>query len=85
MPLTLIRFQLLRSRAQLLYVMTTGTYLAQRWQGTRIINLYYLPDTGRGFFAETSLEEKQDCVMVVRSFGDSVPLADYARYIHLPE
>ncbi|RZJ95329.1 MAG: hypothetical protein EOO60_00730 [Hymenobacter sp.] len=82
--LTLIRFQLLHSRAQLLYAMTQGTYLAQRWHGISIVNLYYLPDGGRGFFAETGLDEREDCFVVLRSFSSPVLLEDYARYVELP-
>ncbi|MGI4862588.1 MAG: hypothetical protein ACRYFZ_01605 [Janthinobacterium lividum] len=84
MLLTLVRFQLLRSRAQLLYAMTQGTYLAQRWHGISIVNLYHLPDGRRGFFAETGLDELKDCFVVLRSFSDSEALADYAQGVRLP-
>jgi hypothetical protein len=85
MALTFHRFQQLRPRAQLLCVMTAGTYLTHRWHGASIVKLYFLPNTGRGFFAETGLDEAQDCYTVLRSFSHSAPLADYARYVPLLE
>lgn len=83
MSLTLCCFQLLRPRAQLLYVLTEGTYLMQRWQSTALTNLYYLPDEGRGFFAETGLDKTQECFVVLRSFRGGVPLAECAQHIQL--
>lgn len=50
--MTLSQFRLLIPRAQLLHVLTAGTYLAQRWKSARGVNLYYLTDEARGFFAE---------------------------------
>lgn len=84
MSLTLYRFQLLRPRAQLLYVLTEGTYLTQRWQSPAFSNLYYLPDEGRGFFAETGIDEEQECFVVLRSFRGGVPLEECALHIQLP-
>lgn len=83
MSLTLAHFQLLRPRAQLVYVLTEGTYLTQRWQSTALTNLYYLPDKGRGFFAETGLDEALECFVVLRSFGGGGPLEEYARLIQI--
>ncbi|RZJ95332.1 MAG: hypothetical protein EOO60_00750 [Hymenobacter sp.] len=85
MHLSLPRFQLLRPRAQLLYALTNGTFLARRWQYITVTSLYFLPNGGRGFFAEVGLDEAQDCFVVLRSFSDSEALADYAHYVQLPE
>ncbi|MGI4742443.1 MAG: hypothetical protein ACRYG7_45375 [Janthinobacterium lividum] len=79
------RFQLLRPRAQLLYTLLDGVYLAKRWEEKAVIKLYYLPDKGRGFFAEVGPNEGQDCFVVLRSFSDSEALAEYAQRVRLPE
>ena len=84
MSITLSHFQLLRPRAQLVYLLTEGTHLTQRWQRAALTNLYYLPDEGRGFFAETRVDEAQECFVVLRSFRGGVPLEECARHIQLP-
>lgn len=82
--MTLDTFRQLSPRAQLLVVLMEGTYLAQRWEAEGGVNLYHLPDEGRGFFAEVGIEQEQDCCVVLRSFS-SVPLEDYTHHVHLPE
>ena len=84
MLLTLVRLQLLRSRAQLLYAVTQSTYLAQCCHGSSIVSLYHLPDEGRNFFAETGFDAVRNCFIMLRSFSSSVPLEDYAHYVELP-
>jgi hypothetical protein len=39
--------------------LTTGTYLAQSWEDEAGVNPYYLPDEGRGFFVEVSVDDSQ--------------------------
>lgn len=63
-----------------------GTYLAQRWEGAEEgVNLYHCADEGRRFFVEVGMAEGQTQALVLRSFRSSVPLADYAHYVQLPE
>lgn len=83
--LPLSQFQQLLRRAQLLYTLMQGTYLAQRWEQGNVKRLYYLPDGGRGFFAEIGLDAQLDCFVVLHSFGSSVPLEEYAHGVQLPE
>ena len=83
--MTLAGFRQLSTRAQLLAVLTEGTYLAQRWEDEGGVNLYHLPDAGRGFFAEIAIEQEQQRFLVLRSFSSSIPLEDYAHYVQLPE
>ena len=71
---------------QLHYVLARGTYLAQRWDEEKGgANLYYLADGGRGFFAEIGFDDDQARFVVLRSFSDSEPLADYAHNVQLPD
>lgn len=83
--MTLDTFRQLSPRAQLLVVLTEGTYLAQRWEDEGGVNLYHLPDAGRGFFVEVVMEQEQQRFVILRSFSSSIPLADYAHYVQLPE
>lgn len=83
--MTLTFFRRLSPRAQLLVVLAEGTYLAQRWEDEGGVNLYHLPDTGRGFFVEVAIEPEQQRLLILRSFADNIPLADYAHYVQLPE
>jgi hypothetical protein len=84
--MTLPLFRLLALEMQLRYVLTRGTYLAQRWdEEIGGVNLYYLPDKGRGFFAEIGIDEGQDCFSVLNSFVSSGPLEDYAHEVRLPK
>jgi hypothetical protein len=79
-------FRLLSPERQLHYAQTRGTYLAQRWdEEIGGVTLYYLPDGGRGFFAEIGIDEEQDCFSVVSSFNSNMSLEDYAQGVRLPE
>lgn len=78
-------FRLLSPVVQLRYVLTYGTYLAQRWEAEGGINLYHLPSEGRGFFAEVGYDACKHGAIVLRSFSDSEPLADYAHWVRLPK
>jgi hypothetical protein len=40
-------------------VLERGTYLAQRLEKKGGVNLYYLPDEGRGFFVEVGVDDGQ--------------------------
>lgn len=43
---------------QLQYVVSEGSYLAHRWERAQhCVNLYHLPDSARGFFAEVDYDE----------------------------
>ena len=83
--MTLTFFRQLSPRAQLLVGLTEGTFLAQRWEDEGGVNLYHLPDGGRGFFVEVVIDREQERFVVLRSFSSSIPLADYAHYVQLPE
>jgi hypothetical protein len=83
--MTLYQFQLLIPRAQLLHVLTAGTYLAQRWDDEGVINLYHCVDEARGFFVEVGYDEATLETRVLRSFDSSVPLEDYAHGVRLPD
>jgi hypothetical protein len=53
------QFLQLSSRAQLIVVLSEGTYLAQRYQDeTGNVTLYHIDDGERGFFAEVGLDEE---------------------------
>lgn len=82
--MTLVQFRLLIPRAQLLHVLTQGTYLARRWEQEGGVNLYHCPDDGRGFFVEVGYDEATQAAVVLRCFSSSVPLADYAHGVRLP-
>jgi hypothetical protein len=82
--MTFDTFRQLLSRAQLLRVLTEGTYLARRWEEEGSVNLYYLPDEGRGFFVEVSYNANKQGAFVLRSFCSSVPLEAYTPYVRLP-
>lgn len=83
--MTLDLFQLLTPLEQLRHVLTYGTFLAQRHAAAGGVNLYHLPNEGRGFFAEVCIDEAQDCFVVLRSFVSSEPLEDYAQGVRLPD
>jgi hypothetical protein len=79
-------FRLLSPERQLHYVLTRGTYLAQRWdEALGGVSLYYLPDESRGFFAELGIGEEQDYFSVLNSFDSSMSLEDYAQGVRLPK
>jgi len=77
-------FRLLSPVAQLHYVLTHGTYLAQRWEAEGGVNLYHLPDEDLGFFAEVGIDDGRGRALVLRSFSDSEALEDYAHGVRLP-
>lgn len=65
-------------------VLTAGTYLARRWEENDRLMLYYLPDGACSFFIELGHAAQHGRGMVLRSFSDSAPLADYAYGVELP-
>lgn len=83
--MTLYLFRLLSPDVQLRYTVERGTYLAQRWEDDGGVNLYYLADGGRGFFAEVGWDRVAEQLVLLRSFSSAVPLEDYAHYVQLPE
>lgn len=78
-------FRLFSPEQKLFYALMQGTYLAQRWKTGSRITLYHLSDGRRGFFVEVGIEESKGQAVVLRSFSSSVPLADYAHGVRLPE
>lgn len=80
----LYQFRLLPATYQLIWVLAEGTFLAQRWHAGVGVNLYYLPNESRGFFAEVGIDEQQDCFAVLRSFSSSEALTDYVQGMQLP-
>lgn len=76
--LTCTQFRQLLGRAQLLYLFTEGTYLAQRREQASLRRLYYLPDGGRGFFTEVVADATGERFVVLGSFTSSARLAEYA-------
>lgn len=81
----LLVFQRLPLLLQLAYVLQHGTYLAQRWDGMRGINLYFCKDDSRGFFIEVSFDAGWQQAVVLRSFVSSEPLERYTQRVRLPE
>ena len=82
--MTLYLFKLLSPEVQVRYTVEYGTYLAQRWEDEGGVNLYYLPDGGRGFFVEIGWDRAAEQLVLLRSFRSTVPLADYMHYVQLP-
>jgi hypothetical protein len=82
--MTRYRFSLLSPRAQLLLVLTEGTYLTQCWKNKSPISFYYLPDEARGSFAEVGFDEQQGDFVVLRSFSTYRLLEAYAEGLPLP-
>ena len=78
-------FRRLSPVVQLLWVIRHGTYLAQRWDDESGVNLYHCADEGRGFFVEVGIDDGRGQAVVLRSFTDAGPLADYAYGVQLPE
>lgn len=83
--MTLGTFCHLLPRAQLLLVLTEGTYLTRRWEEEGSLNLYYVPNEHRGFFVEVGYDAYQRGAFVLRSFSDSETLAAYAQGVQLPQ
>jgi hypothetical protein len=69
---------------QLTWVLSKGTYLTQCHEQEEAIALYYLPDGGRGFFAEVGVDKAQQKARVVCTFSSSEPLEKYAHGVRLP-
>lgn len=68
---------------QLHWVFKHGTYLAQRWDDERGVNLYHCAGEGRGFFVEVGIDDGREQAVVLRSFSDSEALADYVHGVRL--
>lgn len=83
--MTLHTFQLLSPTDQLAWVLEEGIFLAQRWEEEGAISLYHCANESRGFFAEVAYDSYKHGAVVLRSFSDSEPLADYAHHVQLPE
>jgi hypothetical protein len=69
---------------QLRNVVERGTFLAQRWEDESGINVYYLPDAGRGFFVEVGIADESGQAIMLRSFNSNGPLDDYVHAAPLP-
>jgi hypothetical protein len=54
-------FQLLSPVVQLFWVIKHGTYLAQRWDDERGVNLYHCAGDGRGFFVGLANSSQRSC------------------------
>jgi hypothetical protein len=78
-------FRRLSPVVQLLWVISHGTYLAQRGDDESGVNLYHCADEGRGFFVEVSIDNGKGQAVVLGSFVSSAPLEGYAQGIRLPE
>jgi hypothetical protein len=55
------------------------------WENKGGVNLYYLPDEGRGFFTEVGMDDGRGQAVVLRSFSGSGLLEDYACYTQLSD
>lgn len=77
-------FRLLSPVMQFHGVIHHGTYLAQRWDDERGVNLYHCAGDGRGFFVEVGIDDSRGQAVVLRSFVSSAPLEDYAHRVRLP-
>ena len=82
--MTLYTFRLLSAEQQLRHVFTHGTFLTSRQEVGKETILYYLPDSGRGFFIELGIDREQSYFFVLRTFITSGPLAAYTQGIELP-
>jgi hypothetical protein len=84
--MTLAAFRQLPPRRQLLFVMHNGTYLAHRRdEDACLTNLYFVPNGEHGFFTEIGFDDRQACLIVLRSLSSSVLLEEYAQGVILPE
>jgi hypothetical protein len=70
---------------QLYWILHYGTYLVQRWDGERGINLYHCEDEARGFFVEVGIDDDLGQAVVLCSFANSGPLEGYAHRVRLSE
>ena len=82
--MTLDTFRQMRPHDKVALVVATGTHLANRRHNQRVVHLYFLPNSGVGFFVEMSYEPVLESIMVLRSFSDTAPLVDYAHHVQLP-
>ena len=83
--MTFYQFQLLSPRAQLMHVLTAGTYLAQRCAGASRLHLYHVPEEARGFFVEVGYDDATLETLVLRSDSSTGLLADYTQGVRLPK
>lgn len=83
--MTLAAFRRLPPRTQLLLVMHEGTYLAHRRdEDACLTNLYYIANGEAGFFTEVGFDDRQECLIVLRSLSSAVLLEEYAQGVRLP-
>jgi hypothetical protein len=82
--MSLYAFQQFSPVMQLYWVLHHGTFLANRWDGERGINLYHCAGDGRGFFVEVGIDDERAQAVVLRSFSSSGPLEEYAQGMRLP-
>ena len=82
--MTLDTFRQLQPHDKVALVTAAGTHLAKRRHYQRDIHLYFLPNSGVGFFVEVSYEPVLESMLVLRSFTDTATLVDYAHHIRLP-
>lgn len=85
LAMSLHQFQQFSPVVQLLWVIKRGTYLANRWEDDGGVNLYHCAGDGRGFFVELGVDDGRGQAVVLRSFSNSGPLADYAQGMQMPE
>ena len=83
--MTIDCFKQLAPRVQLVVVLSEGTRIAAQQQGRFTLTLYYVPDGGRGFFAEVGVNATLQRIVVLRSLGSSALLEEYTQGVQLPE
>jgi hypothetical protein len=83
--MTFYAFRLFSPVMQFHWVFKHGTFLANRWDGERGVNLYHCEDEGRGYFVEVGIDDDLEQAVVLRSFVSSEPLEEYAHGLQLPE
>ncbi|HEX8659594.1 MAG TPA: hypothetical protein VF690_18780 [Hymenobacter sp.] len=83
--MTLAAFDLLPEETQLALALTTGTFVATRWQQVdEAVHLYQMPGS---FFVEVIYNTTANEVLYPVSFGpdDQDRLDDYAHFVRLPD
>lgn len=84
--MTLAACRRLPPRTQLLLIRHEGSYLTHRRnEEDCLTNLYYVPNESRGFFTEIGFDDRQQCLIVLRSLNNAVLLEEYAQGVRLPE
>ncbi|NML67240.1 hypothetical protein HHL22_18705 [Hymenobacter sp. RP-2-7] len=69
---------------QLDTLLLRGAYLARRWEGATEFSLYYVPNSGRGFFAELACHQAPHRLQLrAAGHGDAV-LDAYLSSLALP-